>query len=88
MANEKQSSDFSWCLHCERAFQYGTERIIDGLKYCHYEGCDGLGMGDLWEWEKVRLPYEGDPGRETYPEIPELGEIYPLYSEMKKSENE
>ena len=52
---------------------------------CHYDGCDGSeltnsGIVDFWEWEKVRLPQENDPDRETYPEIPLYGKVYPLYS--------
>ena len=84
MAHESQSSEFAWCLHCERAFQRGTERIIDGLKHCQYEDCDGREIGDLWDWQQVRFPYERDPGRETYPEVPELGKTYPLYSDGEK----
>ncbi len=72
-----------WCLHCERTFKKGTERTVVErgleLSLCHYAGCDGSEI-DFWEWEKVRIPYEKDPDRETYPEIPMYGKVYPLYS--------
>ena len=82
---------FLWCLHCERTFKKGTERAVydvdvgSEVSRCHYDGCDGSeltnsGIGDFWEWEKVRLPHENDPDRETYPEIPLYGKAYPLYS--------
>ena len=83
--------DFHWCLHCERTYKKGTGRIIyddeigANVEFCHYEGCDGtmlksMGVGDMLEWEAVRTPHEGDPSREVYPEIPEYGKRYPLYS--------
>ena len=82
---------FLWCLHCERTFRKGTERAVydvdvgSEVSRCHYHGCDGAeltnsGIGDFWEWGKVRLPQEDDPDRETYPEIPLYGKVYPLYS--------
>ena len=81
---------FLWCLHCERTFKRGTERTVydvdvgSEVSNCYYDGCDGSeltnsGIGDFWEWEKVRLPHERDPDRETYPEIPVHGKVYPLY---------
>ena len=80
-----------WCLHCERTFKKGTERTVyeaevgSEVSHCHYEDCDGSelagsGIGDFWEWKRVRTPQEDDPNRETYPEIPTGGRVYPLYS--------
>ena len=76
-----------WCLHCERTFKKGTERTVVErgleLSHCHYAGCDGSEI-DFWEWETVRTPYEKDLDRETYPEIPIYGKVYPLYSNKSK----
>ena len=82
---------FLWCLHCERTFRKGTERTFydaevgSEVSRCHYERCDGSALtgsdiGDFWEWERVRVPQEDDPNRETYPDIPIHGKVYTLYS--------
>ena len=42
----KTDSDFYWCLHCERTFEKGAERIayddeLDfDVAFCPYDGCD------------------------------------------------
>jgi len=72
--------DWVWCLHCERCYQVGEFRLEvgeeDGFGYqmCPYEGCDGATVGDGWAWEYVRECDHAD-----YPELPERGEVYPLY---------
>lgn len=64
-------SKFSWCLHCEKAFEEAEE-----CPYC------GARFGDIWEWDKVRTASEF---RSTeYPEIPEIGKVYPLYDNKKE----
>jgi hypothetical protein len=67
-------SEHQWCLHCERAYKRGKHRLVDGLKLCPYKDCDGDTVMDGWPWPQVR---EGHP---DYPEIPEKGKCYPLYS--------
>lgn len=43
------------------------------LHMCPYEGCDGDVFMDAWPWEKlVRM--------NGYPEDPEFGKRYPMYS--------
>jgi hypothetical protein len=63
-----------WCLHCERCYQAGEYREIDGLQYCPYEGCDGTTVldGERWSGLRAKSPPE-------YPEVPERGTVYPLY---------
>lgn len=70
---EEPSSDYQWCLHCERAYKRGEHRRIHGLRMCPYEGCDGDTVFDGWDWDDFRsqLP--------QYPAIPELGVNYPMY---------
>jgi hypothetical protein len=71
---DDDTSEYQWCLHCERAYKRGEHRLIDGLMMCPYKGCDGDTVMDGWSWPSVR---ENHP---DYPEVPEKGKTYPLYS--------
>jgi hypothetical protein len=75
-ADEKPCA-FLWCLHCQRPYKWGQFRLIDGLQMCPYEGCDGDTVMDGWEWKKI---CEANP---DYPDVPELGKVYPLYRTSK-----
>lgn len=66
-------SDYLYCIHCERAFKNDGNDML-----CHYEDCNG-GVGDLWNWDSVRLT--GKYREEEYPKIPEIGKQYPLYGD-------
>ena len=66
-------SEFLWCLHCERTYEAGKWRTINGLQMCRYADCDGDAVIDAWDWQKVR---EYHP---SYPERPEPGTVYPMY---------
>lgn len=68
------TSEYQWCLHCERAYKRGSHRMIDGLMMCPYDECDGDTVLDGWDWPSVREDHE------DYPEVPEMGKVYPLYS--------
>jgi len=72
--DEEKLSDYLWCLHCERTYKRGEFRLVNGLQMCPYEGCDGDTVLDAWDWAKVR---EMHP---EYPEVPERGKVYPLYT--------
>lgn len=67
------SSEYLWCLHCERTYENGKWRNENGMQMCPYPDCGGDAVIDAWEWEKVR---EANP---DYPERPEAGKVYPLY---------
>ena len=69
-----ERSDYLWCLHCERAYRRGEYRLVHGLQMCPYEDCDGDTVMDGWDWAQIR---DGHP---EYPEVPEMGKVYPLYS--------
>ena len=64
---------YLWCLHCERAYERGYFRSQGGLQMCPYGDCDGDAAIDAWGWEAVR------EGNHSYPEVPKLGAVYPLY---------
>jgi hypothetical protein len=68
------TSEYQWCLHCERAYKRGEHRLIDGLEMCPYDGCDGDTVMDGWSWSSVRGSHP------EYPEVPEKGKVYALYS--------
>ena len=83
----ERRSDYVWCLHCERTYQYWEFRevkaekfMVDHVEYdpvyqmCPYEDCDGDAVLDAWDWSEVR------EGHGDYPEIPEPAEAYPLYT--------
>jgi hypothetical protein len=66
-----------WCLHCERTYRRGECRVIDGIDWCPYPGCDGSVMMDQWPWSHVRAE------NPSYPVIPDPGITYPLYPTKK-----
>jgi len=70
---EKRRSDFLWCLHCERTYNRGQYRTVDGLQMCPYAECGGDTVLDGWDWEEVRQHHP------KYPIIPQDGVVYPLY---------
>jgi len=68
------TSEYQWCIRCERAYKQGEHRLMDGLMMCPYEDCDGDTVMDGWLWPSVRQDHP------EYPEVPEMGKVYPLYS--------
>lgn len=64
--------DFLWCIHCERAYQYGDFRRAGGRQLCPYVSCAGAEVF-AWDWEKVR---SANP---DYPAEPCPGVVYPLF---------
>jgi len=72
--NEGKRSDYLWCLHCERTYKRGEFRSVGGLQMCPYDDCDGSTVLDGWDWAQIR---DNHP---EYPEVPEGGVVYPLYS--------
>ena len=82
IAQKITENDFTWCLHCERAFLTETARQItvkgEELQLCHYPDCDGT-LIDFWSWSDVR---KDKNGLERYPAIPEIGKVYPLYPDQ------
>ena len=79
MNRSRKSSDplIVWCLHCERTYQQGESRRVNGLQMCPYPGCDGDTVLDQWKWSRIR---KENP---SYPEKPVRGETYPLYGESQ-----
>jgi hypothetical protein len=73
MIRRIRAGTWLWCLHCERCYQAGEYREINGLQFCPYEGCTGTTVLDGWRWSSVR---END--HFEYPEIPERNVVYPL----------
>jgi len=73
-STDEGTSEYQWCLHCERAYKRGEHRMIHGLRMCPYDDCDGDTVLDGWSWPEVR---EGHP---DYPEVPVISKTYPLYS--------
>lgn len=83
--DEYPTSDYVWCLHCERTYKAGEHRRVktpkairkfvpemEFMEMCQYEDCDGNAVIDAWNWGKVSA-------LNSYPEIPEHGKVYPLY---------
>jgi hypothetical protein len=71
--NEDRRSKFLWCLHCERTYEAGKWRTIDGLQMCPYVDCSGDAVIDAWAWGTLRHHHP------DYPETPTWGQRYPLY---------
>ncbi|MBA7691012.1 hypothetical protein ES703_99550 [subsurface metagenome] len=67
-------SGYLWCLHCERAYEYGKYRLKGWFQMCPYSGCDGDTVLDAWQWECLR---EIHP---EYPVVPEMEVVYKLYT--------
>ena len=87
MFGELPDGTFLYCINCERAYMNGRHRIKvmygkewpleirgDTMEMCPYEGCDGDAVIDAWEWDRIRSEHS------DYPEIPEEGKVYPMYS--------
>jgi hypothetical protein len=63
---------FLWCIHCERAYQYGESRQLRGKPACPYVGCEDS-QAEPWDWMRVR---RANP---DYPPLPSHGVVYPLF---------
>lgn len=86
------SSEFQWCLHCERASKKGHYKLVpcDGFArqvfggnywvLCPFDDCDGDPIMDIWDWDSFREV------RKDLPEIPKEGEYYPMYPKKNASE--
>jgi hypothetical protein len=74
MFESQDTTDYLWCLHCERAYQRGKFRRNGELQMCPYSGCDGDTVLDGWDWGKLRDAHA------DYPALPVDGVHYPLYS--------
>lgn len=70
----RKKGQWVWCLHCEQVYQVGEYRLENGLQMCPYKECSGDTVMDSWPWESIR---EKHP---EYPEVPERGKVYPLYT--------
>jgi hypothetical protein len=68
----KEGSQYLWCLHCERTYDRGKWRVVNGLQMCPYADCDGDAVLDAWDWVSVR---DGHP---EFPEVPVPGTTYSL----------
>ena len=65
--------NFLYCVRCERAYQCGYTRRVDGRQLCPFGDCDGDAVDDAWSWVAIARAH---PGR--YPRIPQIGRIYPM----------
>jgi hypothetical protein len=72
--DEDINSPYLWCLHCERTYKRGQYKLVGGLQLCPYSDCDGSTVVDGWDWQSIRENHS------DYPEIPEKGNRYPMYS--------
>ena len=70
---DRPKSGWLWCLHCERVYEYGWYRAVDGLQMCPYSGCDGSTFLDGGDWAEIRGHHP------DYPGVPEYNRVYPLY---------
>jgi hypothetical protein len=66
------AAEFMWCVHCERAFQYGQARDEPGTPTCPYVGCE-KNHAEPWDWVRV---HRLNP---DYPRLPTPGVVYPLF---------
>lgn len=64
--------EFLWCIHCERAYQFGDFRRSGTRQLCPYVSCAGASVF-AWDWAKVRL------ANPSYPAEPSQGVVYPLF---------
>ena len=67
------SSDFHWCLVCERAFRNYRYRLVEGRARVPYAGCDGGRLFEPWEWTRV---LSANP---DYPPVPLEDVAYPFF---------
>jgi hypothetical protein len=52
--------DWVHCLHCSRYYKIGEFRVIKGLQYCPYPGCDGDAVTDVFgKWQGSGEPERG-----------------------------
>jgi hypothetical protein len=70
-------SAYLWCLHCERTYERGKWRTIDGLQLCPYLECDGDTVLDGIDWAKIRA------ANLSYPEKPSWGTRYAWESDQE-----
>ena len=70
-------SEYFWCLHCERTYERGKWRTIDGLQMCPYLDCDGDAVLDAIDWAEIR---DANP---AYPEKPSWGTRYAWESDQR-----
>lgn len=74
MLDQDGTSDYVWCIHCERTFGIDEFRYDeDNLLLCHYEDCDGTLIDAIdWDifrgWNKEKKP--------NLPNIPQKGKLY------------
>ena len=65
-----------YCLRCGRCYKSGEFRVCcEGTKHCPYDDCLGFSFLHGMAWGVLR---KTNP---SYPETPERGVYYPLYSE-------
>lgn len=64
--------DFLWCIHCERAYQYGDFKRDGTRRLCPYVSCAGATVF-AWDWTKIRM------ANPSYPAEPSQGVVYPLF---------
>lgn len=73
---------WSWCAHCERAYETGTCRLIPfaadslhphptTLHLCPYSDCSASTLRDGWRWATIQHEYP------EYPLQPERNVVYP-----------
>lgn len=66
------ASRWTWCLRCESVWP--TIEWVENDWQCPTYGCGG-GFNDMWRWDADSAIVRETP---EYPEIPEVGEQYPL----------
>lgn len=69
----RDQSLYVWCLHCEKVSL--SSEVGKNQECCTTPGCSG-GWMDINDWEPGSWPRNNHP---EYPEIPVVGELYPLY---------
>jgi hypothetical protein len=78
-----QADTWVWCLHCQRCFRFIDSKLDDeGLLVCAYTpDCDASAL-DFWAWSKKDWEEKGDANSrpQHWPEVPEVGKVYPLYA--------
>jgi hypothetical protein len=67
------TSDFHWCLICERSFRRDRYRLVDGKRLCPTPGCEGGQLFEPWEWTRVLA------ANPDYPPIPLEDVAYPFF---------
>jgi hypothetical protein len=65
---------YLYCVCCERAYERGYSRRVDGRQLCPFDGCDGDAMEDAWSWVAIARAHPA-----CYPRIPKIGEVYPMF---------